>query len=70
MNPMPMLPSGFYRDPMTGDVGRWDGSRWRELPPLVTPPAYALPAPVPPSADAGTRFGATARHAGPLGLRR
>jgi hypothetical protein len=46
---MPSLPVGFYRDPVSGSVRRWDGSSWRELPPLVTPPAYALPIPQPPA---------------------
>ena len=45
MNPSPSLPTGFYRDPLSGSVRRWDGSTWRELPPLVTPPGYSLPAP-------------------------
>ena len=43
MESMPTQMTGFYRDPRSGSVRRWDGSAWRELPPLVTPPSYALP---------------------------
>ncbi len=43
METMPAPMTGFYRDPRSGSVRRWDGSAWRELPPLVTPPSYALP---------------------------
>ena len=43
MESMPAQTSGFYRDPGSGSVRRWDGSAWRELPPLVAPPGYALP---------------------------